>query len=98
MLVHIVAGPRVSLTGMCAGSVLHNLTCVIVRMPDVITWLIFDEASTDMNADLVPFNQTCLLRKKSYSTDEPTPDMPTNTVKLYLVKLLLHCQCNIYAC
>ena len=38
------------------------------------------------------------IKKKSYSTDAPTSDMPTNTVKLYQVRLLLHCQCNIHAC
>ena len=38
------------------------------------------------------------IKEKSYSTDASPSDMPTNTVKLYQARLLLHCQCNIHAC
>ena len=47
------------------------------------------------------------IKMKSYLTDAPPPDMPTNNVKLcYIVnttympcrELLYHCSCNIYAC
>ena len=64
-----------------------------------------------MPADLVLFNQTCLLvHWKSYLTDAPPSDMPTNSVKLYQPRLLhcttympyrdllCRCSCNIYAC
>ena len=38
------------------------------------------------------------IKEKSYSTDAPPSNMPTNTVKLYQVKLLPRCECNIHAC
>ena len=36
------------------------------------------------------------IKEKSYLTDSPPSDMPTNTVKLYKPRLL-HCQYNIHA-
>ena len=36
------------------------------------------------------------IKEKSYLTNAPPSDMPTNTVKLYQPRLL-HCQCNIHA-
>ena len=66
------------------------------------TCLLFGETSTDMLVDLIPFNQTCLLvhwkSDKGYSTDASTSDMPTNTVKLYQARLLLHSRCNVHPC
>ena len=38
------------------------------------------------------------IKYKRYSADAPNSDMPTNTVKLYQARLLLHCQCNEHAC
>ena len=57
--------PRVSLNGMCAVSVPHYETCVMLRMwiwwVGGITWPLFSELSTDMPADLKLFNQRCTL-------------------------------------
>ena len=36
------------------------------------------------------------IKEKSYLTDAPPSDMPTNNVKLYQLRLL-HCQYNIHA-
>ena len=36
------------------------------------------------------------IKEKSYLTDSPQLDMPTNNVKLYQPRLL-HCQYNIHA-
>ena len=63
-------------------------------------WPLFSETLTDMSADLVLFNQTCLLvhwkiKEKNYLTDAPPSNMPTNNVKLYQPRLL-HCQYNIH--
>ena len=38
------------------------------------------------------------IKEKSYSTDAPPSGMPTNTVKLYQARLLLHCGCSIHPC
>ena len=38
------------------------------------------------------------IKEKSYSTNAPPSGMPTNTVKLYQARLLLHCRCNIHPC
>ena len=64
-------------------------------------WPLFSENSTDIPADLVVFNQTCPLgplkiKEKSYLTDAPLSDMPTNNVKLYQPRLI-HCPYNIHA-
>ena len=57
----------------------------------------FGEISTDMSADLVPFNQIWLLASRISKYKAPPPDMSTNTVKPHQACLLLCCICNIYA-
>ena len=57
------------------------------------------------------YQQPLEIKEKSYLTDAPPSDMPTNTVKLYQPRLLnvnttympsrellCRCSCNIYAC
>ena len=103
--------PRVLLNGMCAGSVPHYLTRVMLRMwwAGGITWPLFSETSTDMSADLVLFNQTCLLvhwkskRKAAWpmpldQTCQLTIWILINTTYMPCRELLCHCSCNIYAC
>ena len=38
------------------------------------------------------------IKEKSYSTNVPPPDMPTNTVKVYQARQSLHCRFNIHLC
>ena len=38
------------------------------------------------------------IKEKSYSTHASPSDMPTNNVKLYQSRPMLHCQCNIHVC
>ena len=38
------------------------------------------------------------IKEKGYSTDVPPSGMPTDTVKLYQERLLLHCRCKIHPC
>ena len=63
-----------------------------------MTWPLFSETSKDMPADLVLFNQTCLLVhwKSKRKATAPPSDMPTYTVKLYQPRPL-HCQYKILA-
>ena len=56
---------QVSINGMCAGSVPHYKTHVIIRMSEMMSWWHYMIAVqwnvNRMPADLVLFNQTCLL-------------------------------------
>ena len=83
---------RVSLTGMCAGSVPHNQTHVMVRMSTVMTWWThmatvwcnfnsFACGLGTIQSDMPP--GPLIIKEKYYSTDAPPSDMLTNTVKFF---------------
>ena len=72
-------------------------------MSDVLTWWQYITAVLwnfnrldTIQSDMPP--GPLKIKKKSYSTDASPSGMPTNTVKLYQARLLLHCRCNIHPC
>ena len=108
--------PWVSLTGillilslanrhMCWFSVIYMYLNMCDGKPGSNTWLMFVDTSTDMPAELVPFNQTCLLDhwKPKRKTTRPMPldlkgqitetllGMAVATLPMQQLCLLVHC-------